>query len=68
MSTPATQPSDETVNSLAQYSRALHSYTLGLWTESRRMADQNAGAQGPVHLSPPARQEDGNDKGGAGMG
>ncbi|KAF8963913.1 hypothetical protein BDZ97DRAFT_1758291 [Flammula alnicola] len=30
---------------LAQYTRSLHDYTLALWTESRRIAEEKARAQ-----------------------
>ncbi|KJA28631.1 hypothetical protein HYPSUDRAFT_34086 [Hypholoma sublateritium FD-334 SS-4] len=43
-------PTDSTADSLAQYSRSLHAYTLGLWTESRRQADQ-----GTQDAAPPVR-------------
>lgn len=36
-STP--QSIDENVDPIAVYSRSLYDYTLGLWTESRRVAE-----------------------------
>lgn len=32
----------ETVDPIILYSRSLHEYTLRLWTESRRVAEQNS--------------------------
>lgn len=34
--------SSETVEELVHYSRTLHDYTLHLWTESRRLAEEKA--------------------------
>jgi hypothetical protein len=39
--TKTSQPT-ETVDPVILYSRSLHEYTLRLWTESRRVAEQNA--------------------------
>ena len=46
---------------LAQYTRALHDYTLALWTESRRVAQEkekvrNAAVPGAAGPSAPAQQ------------
>lgn len=41
---PAVTPSEPLASpdSLALYSKALHDYTLRLWTESRRVAEEKA--------------------------
>lgn len=38
-------PQAEPNPSLVEYSRSLYEYTLRLWTESRRMAEQKAQAR-----------------------
>ncbi|EIN13843.1 hypothetical protein PUNSTDRAFT_48752 [Punctularia strigosozonata HHB-11173 SS5] len=49
---PPTMLSDEAYEELARYSRSLHEYTLKLWTESRRQAEERA-RQRPTTASPP---------------
>ncbi|KIK07361.1 hypothetical protein K443DRAFT_673616 [Laccaria amethystina LaAM-08-1] len=39
--TKTSQPT-ETTDPIILYSRSLHEYTLRLWTESRRVAEQNS--------------------------
>ncbi|KAH9486373.1 hypothetical protein JR316_0000437 [Psilocybe cubensis] len=43
---PNSQPTDNTLDSLALYTRSLHNYTLALWTESRRIAEEKARSEG----------------------
>ncbi|KDR85604.1 hypothetical protein GALMADRAFT_218729 [Galerina marginata CBS 339.88] len=46
MSDPAnTQPTNNAIDPLTLYTRSLHNYTLALWTESRRVAEEKARAQ-----------------------
>jgi hypothetical protein len=33
-------PTDNTIDPFVLYARSLHQYTLGLWTETRRMAEE----------------------------
>lgn len=48
MSEPATtaQPTNSAADPLTSYTRSLYNYTLALWTESRRVAEEKARAQG----------------------
>lgn len=40
-----TQSADNNADPLALYTRALYNYTLALWTESRRVAEEKARSQ-----------------------
>ncbi|PPQ90940.1 hypothetical protein CVT25_008252 [Psilocybe cyanescens] len=42
-----TQPTDNSLDSLTLYTRSLHNYTLALWTESRRIAEEKARGREP---------------------
>ena len=49
--------------SLQNYSRSLHEYTLRLWTESRRKVEQQAQARAKAQNSgPAARRSDRHSK------
>lgn len=54
MSDPATttQPTNPTADPLTSYTRSLYDYTLALWTESRRVAEEKARAQGAANTQP----------------
>ncbi|EDR15249.1 uncharacterized protein LACBIDRAFT_301282 [Laccaria bicolor S238N-H82] len=41
----------ETVDPIILYSRSLHEYTLRLWTESRRVAEQNSSKRREAKVS-----------------
>lgn len=56
--TASTQPQDDLNDPLAIYSRALHEYTLRLWAESQRAAEQ--------HNSSRAQAAASTDTGGSG--
>ncbi|KAF8808000.1 hypothetical protein BYT27DRAFT_6598302 [Phlegmacium glaucopus] len=43
---------DHTVDPFILYARSLHHYTLGLWTETRRIAEEKARAR-QIAASPP---------------
>ena len=49
-SSKTSQPT-ETVDPIILYSRSLHEYTLRLWTESRRVAEQNAAKRREAEVS-----------------
>jgi len=52
MSDPTTtQPSNST-DALTSYTRSLYNYTLALWTESRRVAEERARVQGAANTQP----------------
>ena len=38
-------PTDDNSDPFALYARSLHDYTLGLWTETRRLAEERRRAQ-----------------------
>lgn len=60
MSEPARttpQPTSSTADPLTSYSRSLYNYTLALWTESRRVAEERARAQGAANTQPVGRAQ-----------
>lgn len=54
MSEPATtiQSTNSTTDPLTSYTRSLYNYTLALWTESRRVAEEKARVQGAANTQP----------------
>jgi len=46
------QQTNHTVDPLTSYTRSLHDYTLAQWTESRRLAEEKARAQGAENSQP----------------
>ena len=52
--------SPTTADSLTSYTRSLHDYTLALWTESRRVAEEKARAQGAANTQPEEKPTDGS--------
>lgn len=58
MHDPSTSlPTENTVDPFVLYARSLHNYTLGLWTETRRIAEEKARArQLAASLSVPAKE------------
>jgi hypothetical protein len=51
-------PTDGTTDPLVLYARSLHDYTLRLWTETRRLAEERRRAQQSEASSMPSSPEE----------